>query len=220
MATTVALTNPMALTNPTVQAAPQASAPGTPVLTVDTELVRQRYLVLCGALPGVQLHYAVKANPAPAVLTTLLELGSQWDVASPGEIDAVLEIGGEPRQMSYGNTIKKAADISYAAAQGLRRFTVDSAPELAKIIALAPRATVLVRLATSGAGADLALGSKSGCPERKPGTCSRWRTTPASRSAWPSMSGANSAGRMPGTLRWPRRRDCGPACAPRAATWR
>lgn len=165
MATTVALTNPVALTDHTVQAAPQASAPGTPVLTVDTELVRQRYLVLQGALPGVQLHYAVKANPAPAVLATLLELGSQWDVASPGEIDAVLEIGGEPGQMSYGNTIKKSADISYAAAHGLRRFTVDSAPELAKIIALAPGATVLVRLATSGAGADWALGSKFGCPE-------------------------------------------------------
>ena len=188
------------------------------MLTVDTELVRQRCLVLQGALPGVQLHYAVKANPAPAVLTTLLELGCQWDVASPGEIDAVLEIGGEPGQMSYGNTIKKSADISYAAAHGLRRFTVDSAPELAKIIALAPGATVLVRLATSGAGADWALGS-SAAPSRKPGTCSRWRTTPVIRSAWPSMSGANSTGRMPGTLRWPRPRDCGPACAPRAATW-
>jgi len=160
---------PVELSDPTIAAAPRASAPGTPLLMVDTELVRQRYLVLQGALPGVRLHYAVKANPAPAVLTTLLELGCRWDVASPGEIDAVLDIGGQPGQMSYGNPIKKAADISYAVARGLRRFTVDSAPELAKVIALAPGATVLVRLATSGAGADWSLGSKFGCPEPQAG---------------------------------------------------
>ena len=153
------------LTDPAIEPAPRASAPSTPVLMVDTELVRLRYQVLRDALPGVALHYAVKANPAPQVLTTLLELGCRWDIASPGEIDAVLDIGGEPGQMSYGNTIKKAADISYAAAHGVRRFTVDSLPELAKIIALAPGATVLVRLATSGVGADGALGSKFGCPE-------------------------------------------------------
>ena len=157
------------LTDPAIEPAPRASAPSTPVLMVDTELVRLRYQVLRDALPGVALHYAVKANPAPQVLTTLLELGCRWDIASPGEIDAVLDIGGEPGQMSYGNTIKKAADISYAAAHGVRRFTVDSLPELAKIIALAPGATVLVRLATSGVGADWALGSKFGCPEPEAG---------------------------------------------------
>ena len=157
------------LTDPAIEPAPRACAPSTPVLMVDTELVRLRYQVLRDALPGVALHYAVKANPAPQVLTTLLELGCRWDIASPGEIDAVLDIGGEPGQMSYGNTIKKAADISYAAAHGVRRFTVDSLPELAKIIALAPGATVLVRLATSGVGADWALGSKFGCPEPEAG---------------------------------------------------
>ena len=157
------------LTDPAIEPAPRASAPSTPVLMVDTELVRLRYQVLRDALPGVALHYAVKANPAPQVLTTLLELGCRWDIASPGEIDAVRDIGGEPGQMSYGNTIKKAADISYAAAHGVRRFTVDSLPELAKIIALAPGATVLVRLATSGVGADWALGSKFGCPEPEAG---------------------------------------------------
>jgi len=157
------------LTDPAIEPAPRASAPSTPVLKVDTELVRLRYQVLRDALPGVALHYAVKANPAPQLLTTLLELGCRWDIASPGEIDAVLDIGGEPGQMSYGNTIKKAADISYAAAHGVRRFTVDSLPELAKIIALAPGATVLVRLATSGVGADWALGSKFGCPEPEAG---------------------------------------------------
>jgi ornithine decarboxylase len=157
----------VALTDRGIAAPGVALAPThvTPVLRVDTRLVERRYVTLSCALPDVHLHYAVKANPAPQVLRTLQALGCRWDVASPGEIDAVLAAGGDPAQMSYGNTIKKSADISYAAARGVRRFTLDSAPELAKLIELAPGATMLIRLATSGAGAVWALGSKFGCPE-------------------------------------------------------
>jgi ornithine decarboxylase len=157
----------VALTDRGIVASGAALAPrhGTPVLRVDTRLVEQRYVTLSRALPDVHLHYAVKANPAPQVLRTLQALGCRWDVASPGEIDAVLAAGGDPAQMSYGNTIKKSADIAYAVRRGVRRFTLDSPAELAKISALAPGVTVLIRLATTGAGADWALGSKFGCPE-------------------------------------------------------
>lgn len=144
----------------TPRSAPQHA---TPVLLVDTHVVRSRYRALRDALPGIHLHFAVKANPAPAVLRSLAAIGCRWDVASPGEIDAVLAAGGDPAHLSYGNTIKKSADIAYAAARGVRRFTVDCIGELAKITALAPGATVLVRLNTSGAGADWALGRKFGC---------------------------------------------------------
>ncbi len=137
----------------------------TPLLRVDTGQVAADYRKLAGALPGVALHYAIKANPAAAVLRTLIGLGARWDVASPGEIDAVLAVGGNPADLSYGNTIKRTADISYAARCGVRQFTVDSPGELTKIITLAPGATVLVRIATSGAGADWALGGKFGCSE-------------------------------------------------------
>jgi len=137
----------------------------TPVLVLNTAVVAQRYVELRSALPGVDLHFAVKANPAPVVLQVLARLGCRWDVASPGEIDAALEAGGDAAHLSYGNTIKKAADIAYAVRRGVRRFTVDSPAELTKIVTLAHGATVLVRLATSGAGAEWALGRKFGCSE-------------------------------------------------------
>jgi ornithine decarboxylase len=137
----------------------------TPVLLVDTAVVQRLYLDLSRALPGVRLHYAVKANPARRVLRALAELGCRWDVASPGEIDAVLAAGGDATAMSYGNTIKKARDIAYAVRCGVRRFTVDSPGELAKITSLSPGAELLVRLETSGAGADWRLGQKFGCSE-------------------------------------------------------
>jgi len=133
------------------------------MLHVDLGLVRQRYDELAEALPGVRLHYAVKANPAPQVLTTLAARGCRWDVASPGEIAAVLATGGSPADMSYGNTVKRSADIAYATRVGLSRFTFDSPMELEKLSLHAPGSTVMARIATSGVGADWALGSKFGC---------------------------------------------------------
>jgi ornithine decarboxylase len=138
--------------------------PETPVLRMDTSVVRDRFLRLQAALPTVALHYAVKANPAPQVLRTLTDLGCKWDVASPGEIDAVLDAGGDPADCSYGNPIKKARDIAFAHRCGIRSFTVDSPAELGKVSVHAPGSTVLVRVSTSGSGADWSLGGKFGCP--------------------------------------------------------
>ena len=140
-------------------------APTTPLLTVDLATVTASYDALQAALPGVQLHYAVKANPSPMVLRTLARAGARWDVASPGEIDLVLEVDPDPSHLSYGNTVKKAADIAYAFSCGVRTFVVDSDRELAKVSAHAPGSEVLVRISTSGRGADWALGAKFGCGE-------------------------------------------------------
>jgi ornithine decarboxylase len=135
----------------------------TPVVRVDTAIVRRQLASLRQALPGVQLHYAVKANPARPVLRALAEAGCRWDVASPGEIDAVLRAGGAAADMSYGNTVKRGVDIAYAHAVGVRRFTFDSAGELAKLTEHAPGCTAMVRITTSGTGAGWALGGKFGC---------------------------------------------------------
>ena len=146
-----------------------APAAATPVLTVDTRVVRRLHAALRTALPGVALHYAVKANPSAAVLSTLASDGARWDVASPGEIDAVLAVDPDPSHLSYGNTVKKVADIAYATSVGVRRFSFDTDGELDKLAVCAPDATLMVRLATSGNGADWALGRKFGCGEAEAG---------------------------------------------------
>jgi ornithine decarboxylase len=147
--------------------APPRAAPTaeTPVLHLDTAAVARSYEELSAALPGVRLHYAVKANPAHPVLSLLAAHGAAWDVASPGEVAQVLQAGGLPADMSYGNTVKRDADIAWAHEVGVRRFTFDNAHELAKLVRCAPGATLLVRLSSSGAGADWALGCKFGCSE-------------------------------------------------------
>jgi ornithine decarboxylase len=135
----------------------------TPFLVFDLDVVEARYLELLAALPVSRVLYAVKANPAPEVLSRLAEIGSSFDVASPGEIERCLKLGIEPRRLSYGNTIKKEADISYAFRSGVRTYTVDAPAELDKVRRQAPGSTVYVRISTDGAGADWPLSRKFGC---------------------------------------------------------
>ena len=51
-----------------------AARHGTPLLVLDMAQVRLQYKRLTSALPGVQMFYAVKALPYPAVISTLAEL--------------------------------------------------------------------------------------------------------------------------------------------------
>ncbi|MDP9399327.1 MAG: type III PLP-dependent enzyme [Actinomycetota bacterium] len=130
---------------------------------MDLDVVAGRYAQLRAALPDVGIYYAVKANPEPEVVEILARLGAGFDVASPAEVDVCLTRGVPVGRLSYGNTVKKQADITYAYAQGVRLFAFDSAPELRKLAAAAPGAAVFCRLLTTGTGADWPLSRKFGC---------------------------------------------------------
>ena len=135
----------------------------TPYLVVDTDVVAERYDALRDALPVADVFYAVKANPAPELLRLVLERGGNFDVASPNEIAACLAIGARPEQISFGNTIKKRADIQRAYDQGVRLFAFDSESELDKLTAVASGATIFCRVLCDGSGADWPLSRKFGC---------------------------------------------------------
>ena len=109
------------------------------------------------------MHYAVKANPADAIVARLVALGSAFDCASTPEIQLCLDHGAAPPAISYGNTIKKERDIAAAHALGIRLFAFDSAAELAKIARAAPGASVFCRVLSNGDGADWPLSRKFGC---------------------------------------------------------
>lgn len=137
--------------------------PATPCLVVDLDVVARNYDRLSGALPDAKIYYAVKANPAPEILRLLTGLGSSFDTASVPEIEDCLAAGATPDRISYGNTIKKAADIRRAYELGVRLFAFDSEAELEKIAANAPGSRVFCRILTSGEGADWPLSRKFGC---------------------------------------------------------
>jgi ornithine decarboxylase len=139
------------------------TAPPTPCLAIDLETVREKYRTFAEALPEADIRYAVKANPAPEVVRLLAGLGSGFDVASPAEIRLCLDNGATPETLSYGNTIKKAADIAFAYETGVRLFTTDSAGDLANIARHAPGSGVFCRVMVDHAGAATPFGRKFGC---------------------------------------------------------
>ena len=65
----------------------------TPCLLIDLEMVAARFCELAEAMPAVDIYYAVKAQPHPAVLDVLAGLGSSFDVASRAELDLCLARG-------------------------------------------------------------------------------------------------------------------------------
>jgi ornithine decarboxylase len=137
--------------------------PPTPFLVVDTDIVADNYKRLRGAVPGAGIYYAVKANPAPEILKLLNKLGSSFDTASVNEIDMVLATGASADRISYGNTIKKKADIAAAYQRGVKLYAFDSDAELGKIADAAAGSKVFCRILTSGANADWPLSRKFGC---------------------------------------------------------
>ncbi len=134
-----------------------------PCLVVDLDIVRDNYNAFAGALPDTRVFYAVKANPEPAVLSLLAELGSCFDTASVVEIEQVLAAGASPDRISFGNTIKKERDIARAWQLGIRLYAVDCEAEVEKIARAAPGSKVFCRILCDGAGAEWPLSRKFGC---------------------------------------------------------
>ncbi|GAA1417498.1 type III PLP-dependent enzyme [Catellatospora coxensis] len=135
----------------------------TPYLVIDLKVAAQQFRRLTDAFRETTVFYAVKANPQPKLIRRLAQLGSSFDVASPAEIDLCLSEGADPSRLSYGNTIKKAADIRYAYDRGVRMFVFDSEAELRKLAENAPGSAVFCRLLAGSAGAQWPLSRKFGC---------------------------------------------------------
>jgi ornithine decarboxylase len=134
-----------------------------PCLVVDLDVVRDNFRAFAKALPDSKMFYAVKANPAPELLSLLVSLGSSFDTASVAEIEMVLAAGATPERISFGNTIKKERDIARAFALGVRLFAVDCKAEVEKIGRAAPGAKVFCRFLFGCAGAEWPLSRKFGC---------------------------------------------------------
>lgn len=134
-----------------------------PTLVVSRDRVAQQYDALHDGLGRAHIHYAVKANPAAEIIRLLVAKGSGFDAASRQEVELCLSQGAKPENISFGNTIKRAADIAFAHAAGVTLFAADSIAELDKIAENAPGARVYIRLIVENSMADWPLSRKFGC---------------------------------------------------------
>lgn len=102
----------------------------TPFYAYDRALLRARVAELRGALPRqVKLHYAMKANPMPAVVGLMAGLVDGIDVASAGELKVALDAGADPAEISFAGPGKRDVELRQAVAAGVL-VNVESMREL------------------------------------------------------------------------------------------
>lgn len=135
----------------------------TPFLIGDLAALRAKYARLVRALPSASVFYAMKCNSTGPVLQTLRHMGSGFEVASIGELEALARVGVAPTDVLFSNPIKAPAAIARAYALGLRRFSFDSEGELHKLAEHAPGADVYVRLRVDDSASVFPLSRKFGC---------------------------------------------------------
>jgi len=136
---------------------------GSPLFIIDTERVRRQYRRLAAALPGVDLHYALKPLPHPSVVGTLQSEGGWFDLATNGEVELVRSLNVPPERCIHTHPIKRDSDIRTALAYGVNRFVIDNPDELRKFVKYRSRCSLLIRVSFSSPEALCDLSRKFGC---------------------------------------------------------
>jgi diaminopimelate decarboxylase len=124
---------------------------GSPLYVYELAEVRRAYATLRAALPmPSDLYYSVKANPHPLLVRELVALGCKPEASSSGELEVALAAAGDPAAILYTGPAKSRLEIELALRRGVRRFSVESPWDCAKVEAAAKRigavAEVLVRV--------------------------------------------------------------------------
>ena len=89
----------------------------TPFFAYDRRLLKARVESLRAVLPAsIKLHYAMKANPMPAVVCFMAGLVDGIDVASAGELKVALDAGADPHEISFAGPGKRDAELRQAVA--------------------------------------------------------------------------------------------------------
>ena len=159
-------------------------------------------------MPRVQPFYAVKCNSAPEVLNTVADHGTSFEVASLGELRMLQELGVDPTDVLYSNTVKPASHVVGAAEAGVWRFAADSEDELRKIARCAPGSAVYIRVRVDDSGSVFPLSRKFGAEARearallltaRSSGCSLTASRSTSgHSAWPPRPGCRPSPRWVG----------------------
>ena len=107
---------------------------------------------------------AVKCNPDPKLLKLLADMNVNFDCASIGEIEQVLDMGIDPSRIVFAHPCKAPSALDTAARRGIRWTTFDNFDELDKIRRISPELELLLRIYVQDGTAKVALGDKFGAP--------------------------------------------------------
>jgi diaminopimelate decarboxylase len=118
----------------------------TPLFVYDLALVDSKIARFRAAFPGVDLHYAIKANSYPPLLRHIAKQVDGLDIASAGELDFALEAGAKAARISFAGPGKRDADLAEAIAAGIT-LNAESEGEVERALAIAGKLGRRPRLA-------------------------------------------------------------------------
>ena len=106
----------------------------TPFYAYDRRVLGERAALLRRTLPeAIELHYAVKANPMPALVQHMAGQVDGLDVASLGELKVALDTGMDPARISFAGPGKRLPELAAAIAAGIT-INLESAGELETVV--------------------------------------------------------------------------------------
>jgi len=136
---------------------------GSPLMVLDCGRVRTQYRRLAAALPGVDLHFAIKALPHSAVISTLSGEDSYFDFSSRGELALLTSLAISSARAINTHPIKQERDIRDSLQYGCETFVVDNAAEIEKFARYRDRVSLLLRIGFRSEDAEVDLAKKFGC---------------------------------------------------------
>ncbi len=119
----------------------------TPLFVYDMGIVERQVRDLREAMPPqLSIHYAVKANPYPALLERMARLVDGFDVASGGEMARALEAGMDAAHVSFAGPGKRDDELAAAIDAGVT-LNLESEGEARRALAIAEKRGRTPRLA-------------------------------------------------------------------------
>ena len=139
--------------------------PTEPVYCIRRDSINIASKFFQNKFPG-KILYAVKTNPHPLVLKTIVESGiNDFDIASIKEVEAIRSVSPDAK-CSYMHTVKSKESINEAYFKyNIKTFSIDTKDELIKILNSTNQAKDLelfVRVAVSNEHAEIDLSKKFG----------------------------------------------------------
>jgi len=108
------------------------------VYLYDTAPMREKIVHLADIMPdGVEVFYAMKANPHAAFLTAAIEAGARGiEIASLGEAEKAVAAGFSPSQLIYTGPGKSEEELHWGVSKGIRTIHIESLTEAHRLHAI------------------------------------------------------------------------------------
>jgi len=140
---------------------------GTPLYVYDTSIFKKKLALLRNALPGVEIHYSVKANPTPAVIKTFIDQGCGLEIASAGELVLAQKCGCSPSKILFAGPGKTEGELIAALEARVSEIHIESFEEIDLLSKIAGRFnsefSVAIRINPSDVikGGAMVMGAKA-----------------------------------------------------------